>query len=205
MSEKTAESLHKTKAIADVLRELNEREVDKGNQMLVLGHGTFRSPDDVLAYGLGMKQPDLGTTTIPIAKDERGVTQIQSWEHHGRVPWVIILAAEAPAPDSELSGRERTYWEEGLIQPSTIELADWGLKFMIPPEWVLGAVDTTTGETVLNPQFTGRQVTAEDMATSEGLKYIAGKLGGPTIRSSKTRSVPMPQVPRAGNDAPEVW
>ncbi|MBI4157767.1 GNAT family N-acetyltransferase [Candidatus Woesebacteria bacterium] len=121
-----------------------------------LGHGTrIEKAEEISRDGLRAKQPDLGTTAIPIfdfskTYDEQAdgvVRQLLNWPHLMSKA-VIIIAI--PNPTQEEKGGFRYY---NSIFKEVEKDTGYNSPYLIPPGYIRGYVDVDRQIFVPNPNF----------------------------------------------------
>ncbi|HUP26024.1 MAG TPA: hypothetical protein VM124_00055 [Candidatus Limnocylindrales bacterium] len=169
------------KPFREVFDALNQRSESEGAPMYLLGHGTSHNePSDFFKNGLEMWHPEKGNYgdifAMSIGLDLNDVdgtqAKLNSWPHH-RTPNVVLLAVSAPG--DELDELQQHFYFEGMVQHSgrtkTSLSGEEEEVTHVPPEWVLGVYDSSSGLVAMNPGFSGRRVLPEDFEKSAGDKY----------------------------------
>lgn len=207
--------------LQEVVDGLNKWQEELGVRIWLAGHGTqHEQPEDFFERGVEMFNPLKGNygsvmdMTVPLQHDDyEGLQQtLNNWKHLN-APRVVLLAVRNPSESSDLDDLPPALWVDGLIQVKNDGEKDINY---IPSEWVLGVYDRDTGKTVMNPRFTGREVTEADMKSSGGFKYqsmvavrgLVGEIAAAT-EHAKThpdqQSVPIPMPVEGDDDSDLFW
>lgn len=168
--------------LKEVFDGLNKWQEDLGVPIWLVGHGTLHEqPEDFFQRGLEMfnaikgNYGSISDMTTPLQHDDYEGLQrtLNNWRHYD-ASTVVLLAGQYPSEHSDPNGLPPVLWTDGLVQTKNDGKKDINY---IPKEWVLGMYDRDTGQTIMNPSFTGREVTAADMETSGGDRYQSMLVG----------------------------
>lgn len=173
-------------SLEQVQQNLVEQSKEKDAPMLLAGHGTNVSDPSLFFDGLGTGYDSIHATAVVLTPGDSNLRDTLSTWRHRDASSVVLIAASHPGSNSTLDEKQRMFWDDGLIQPAD-ENKEWpegqGFKYEIPGEWILGVFKRNTGKVTMNPNFTGREVTPEDMETCEGARYrSAADVGALTLQ-----------------------
>jgi hypothetical protein len=125
----------------------------------MLGHGAWvENAKETFTNGLLLKQPDLQTTTYALFENSKSFPEqpdeyfdrILNWPHE-RLPAIVVLMI--PNKPTDVKVGISSYVNSTIQELPPEESDEYGVKYIVPKEYVRGYIDVEARKFVENPSF----------------------------------------------------